>query len=107
MKLEVVNPMDLSQICVATVRKVLRYNFLVLSIDEVNHDAQSSLQRLQTSPVRSSSPTVLFGSQSSTSPLELEERMFCLHASSPYILPAGFCKMFDIPLQTPTGNEFA
>nr|XP_027198877.1 uncharacterized protein LOC113793110 [Dermatophagoides pteronyssinus] len=107
MKLEVVNPMDLSQICVATVRKVLRYNFLVLSIDEANSDAQTPLQRLQTSPIRSSSPTSLFGSQSSasTSPLELEERMFCLHTSSPYILPAGFCKMFNISLQTPSGYK--
>ncbi|KAH7642004.1 mbt repeat containing protein [Dermatophagoides farinae] len=106
MKLEAVNPMDLSQICVSTVRKVLRYNFLVLSIDEANHDAHSSLHRLQTSPVRSASPTVLFGTQSlASTSLELEDKMFCIHASSPYILPAGFCKMFNISLQTPTGYK--
>ncbi|KPM05253.1 mbt repeat containing protein [Sarcoptes scabiei] len=91
MKLEVVNPRNRSSICVATVRKVLRFNFLVLSIDDIvkdRHQFQTSFTFDESNEIQ----------------LEEEKRMFCIHASSPYILPAGFCDRFSIPLVPPIGK---
>lgn len=70
MKLEAIDPLNLSSICVASVIKVLRANYLMIGIDG------------------SMCPT---GSD-----------WFCFHATSPYILPAGFCKANNIQLSTPS-----
>lgn len=38
MKLEVVDPYNQSSICVATVKKLLRFNFLMISIDNLSEE---------------------------------------------------------------------
>lgn len=96
MKVEVVNPWQLSSICVATVKKVLRFNYLILSIDDMLMDTKLANYNLYTSiPQSSSTSEELLSSQ--------ENRMFCIHSSSPYLLPAGFCRTYDITLTPPKG----
>lgn len=95
MKVEVVNPRELSSICVATVRKVLRFNYLVLSIDDMMMDTKLENVNLYSSNQQSASEKLL---------LEVDEnRMFCIHSSSPYLLPAGFCRAYGITLTPPIG----
>ena len=72
MKLEAIDPFNQLSISVVTVRRVLRFGFLLLSVD--NHLD------------------------------EKETAIFCAHASSPYLLPAGFCAVKKVPLQTPAGK---
>ncbi|XP_074599640.1 MBT domain-containing protein 1-like [Brevipalpus obovatus] len=69
MKLEAIDPLNLSTICPATVTKVLRNNYLMVGIDGVMADDGSD--------------------------------WFCYHASSPNILPVGFCLLQKIPLTPP------
>ncbi|XP_074599638.1 MBT domain-containing protein 1-like [Brevipalpus obovatus] len=69
MKLEAIDPLNLSTICPATVTKVLRNNYLMVGIDGVMADDGSD--------------------------------WFCYHASSPNILPVGFCMLNNIPLTPP------
>ncbi|XP_003742813.1 MBT domain-containing protein 1 [Galendromus occidentalis] len=69
MKLEVIDPLNLSTICVGTVHKILRNNYLMIGVDGATHPNGSDLM--------------------------------CYHASSPYIFPAGFCKLYNLDLQPP------
>ena len=72
MKLEAVDPLNLSTICVASVCKVLKEDFLMIRID--------GLDGLK----------IAAGSD-----------MFCYHRLSPSIFPAGFCMKNTIELQQP------
>lgn len=74
MKLEAINPFNQLSVSVVTIRRVLRFGFLMLSVDNLLDD-----------------PT--------------EMAVFCAHASSPYLLPAGFCKVKGIPLTPPLGYK--
>lgn len=69
MKLEVIDPLNLSTICVGTVHKLLRNNYLMIGVDGATHPNGSDLM--------------------------------CYHASSPYIFPVGFCKLYNLELQPP------
>ena len=73
MKLEAIDPFNQLSVCVVTIRRVLRFGFLLLSVDNHLDDPK-------------------------------ETAIFCAHASSPYLLPAGFCFVKNVPLQTPAGQ---
>jgi len=81
MKLEAVDPLNLGEICVATVDEVLRDGYLMIDFDGsvVNNSATAK------------SPTKHI-------------YLFCYHASSPYILPAGFCEKNGVSLSVPKGD---
>ncbi|XP_054715789.1 MBT domain-containing protein 1-like isoform X2 [Uloborus diversus] len=75
MKLEAIDPLNLSTICVATVIEVLRNNYLMIGIDGmVNQSANGS-------------------------------DCFCYHSSSPCIFPVGFCESNGITLTPPKGYK--
>lgn len=78
MKLEAVDPLNLSTICVATVHEVLRSGYLMIGIDTY---------------------------QSSVGPLKSVQRddLFCYHMTSPYIFPVGFCQQHFLRLTVPKG----
>ena len=77
MKLEVVDPSNPASICAATVVKTLRHNYIMVKKDSVISFEQQNLQR----------------------------DLFCFHARSPYILPAGFCLANDLKLVPPIGSH--
>ncbi|XP_043190507.1 MBT domain-containing protein 1-like [Amphibalanus amphitrite] len=74
MRLEALDPLNVSSIGVATVQRVLGGGYLMV--------------RLETMPVE---------------PNEPGRDWFCYHASSPYIFPARFCETVGIPLTPPHG----
>ncbi|CAM1302880.1 MBTD1 (predicted) [Pycnogonum litorale] len=71
MKLETIDPLNLSTICVATVMRVLRNDYLMIGIDGMMEENGAD--------------------------------WFCYHATSPTILPAGFCELNNIILTPPKG----
>ena len=90
MKLEAVDPFDQLSLCVVTVRRVLRFGFLLLSID--NHSVGEEG----------------FGEGSSgagSSGGAAKAAIFCAHSSSPYLLPAGFAQVNGLPLRAIPGRE--
>ncbi len=88
MKLEAVDPFDQLSLCVVTVRRVLRFGFLLLSID--NH----SVGEEESSGAGSSGGAA-------------KAAIFCAHSSSPYLLPAGFAQVNGLPLRAiPGKTEF-
>ncbi|XP_073989613.1 scm-related gene containing four mbt domains isoform X3 [Rhodnius prolixus] len=78
MKLEAVDPLNLSSICVATVMKVLNDGYLLIRIDSYEEDMNSP------------------GSD-----------WFCYHSSSACVLPPGFCNQNGITLTPPRGYDAA
>ncbi|XP_014249159.1 polycomb protein Sfmbt isoform X3 [Cimex lectularius] len=76
MKLEAVDPLNLSTICVSTIMKVLNEGYLLIRIDSYDENINSP------------------GSD-----------WFCYHSSSACILPPGFCFHNDITLTPPKGYE--
>jgi len=81
MKLEAVDPLNLGTICVASIDEVLRDGYLMIDFDG----------SVVNNPVGSKSPTKC-------------TYLFCYHASSPYIFPAGFCERNGIKLFAPKGD---
>lgn len=80
MKLEAVNPLNLYCIGPATIKKVLKRDYLIITID---------------------------GSNESNENQQLTE--FCYHSKSSMIMPAGFCELAGIKLTSPEGwpiNDF-
>lgn len=84
MKLEAVDPLNLGTICVATIDEVLRDGYLMIDFDG----------SVANNPLPAKSPTK-------------HAYLFCYHASSPYIFPAGFCEKNGLQLLTPKGNLLA
>ena len=87
MKLEAVDPFDQLSLCVVTVRRVLRFGFLLLSID--NHSVGEE------------------GSEGSSGAVggAAKAAIFCAHSSSPYLLPAGFAQVNGLPLRAIPGKR--
>jgi len=81
MKLEAVDPLNLGTICVATIDEVLRDGYLMIDFDG--------------SVVNSSLGTKFPAKHA---------YLFCYHASSPYIFPAGFCEKNGLELSVPKGD---
>uniref|UniRef100_A0A0A9XY93 Polycomb protein Sfmbt n=1 Tax=Lygus hesperus TaxID=30085 RepID=A0A0A9XY93_LYGHE len=79
MKLEAVDPLNLSAICVATIMKVLNDGYLMVKMESYEDD-----------------PGMPPGSD-----------WFCYHSSSACILPSGFCTMNGITLTPPRGYNAA
>jgi len=81
MKMEAVDPLNLGTICVATVDEILADGYLMIDFDgsAVNN------------PVGAKSPVEC-------------TYLFCYHASSPYILPVGFCEKNGLTLSVPKGD---
>jgi hypothetical protein len=75
MKLEAVDPLNLSQICVATIHKVLSNGFLMIAFEEAV--------------------------QSTAEGWREESNLVCHHVSSPYIFPPGFCERNGLSLTLP------
>lgn len=73
MKLEAVDPLNLDNICVATVVKVLRHGYLMIRIDRQEDDAIDGM----------------------------DPGVFCYHSSSACIAPPGFCEANAITLKPP------
>ncbi|XP_065210100.1 polycomb protein Sfmbt isoform X2 [Planococcus citri] len=71
MKLEAIDPLNLADICVATIMEVLNEGYLMICVDFWNDQHPST------------------------------EDWFCYHMTSPCIFPAGFCASNDIPLTPP------
>jgi len=84
MKLEAVDPLNLGSISVATVDEVLCDGYLMI-------DFEGSIV---SNPVGAKSPTKC-------------TYLFCYHASSPYIFPAGFCAKNGLKLSAPKGDLLA
>ncbi|KAK9507297.1 hypothetical protein O3M35_007184 [Rhynocoris fuscipes] len=78
MKLEAVDPLNLSSICVATIMKVLNDGYLLIRVDSYEEDINSP------------------GSD-----------WFCYHSSSACVLPPGFCHQNGITLTPPRGYDAA
>ncbi|KAF7278630.1 scm-related gene containing four mbt domains isoform X3 [Rhynchophorus ferrugineus] len=74
MKLEAIDPLNLSSICVATVMDVLNYGYIMIRIDTYDSDATG-----------------------------MGADWFCYHVKSPCIFPVGFCQSHGIPLTPPKG----
>lgn len=74
MKLEAIDPLNLSAICAATIKKVLRRGYVMVRVDCYEEDSNSN------------------GSD-----------WFCYHISSPYVFPCGFSKENEISLTPPYG----
>jgi len=81
MKLEAVDPLNLGSICVATIDQVLCDGYLMIDFDG----------------------SVVNNSMASKSPAK-RAYLFCYHATSPYIFPAGFCEKNGLKLFVPKGN---
>nr|CAD7401652.1 unnamed protein product [Timema cristinae] len=79
MKLEAVDPLNPSSICVATIVKVLLDGYFMVSMDPYE---------VQEGPNN-----------------EGPNGNFCYHISSPYIFPAGFCRTNSISLTAPHGYK--
>nr|CAD7413853.1 unnamed protein product [Timema poppensis] len=79
MKLEAVDPLNPSSICVATIVKVLLDGYFMVSMDP--YDVQEGPNN------------------------EGPNGNFCYHISSPYIFPAGFCRTNSISLTAPHGYK--
>ncbi|KAI5745745.1 hypothetical protein M8J76_013892 [Diaphorina citri] len=77
MKLESVDPLNLSDICVATVMKVLNDRFMMIRVNSYDEDTNGGLD------------------------------WFCYHMSSPYIFAPGFCAAHGINLTPPKGYTHA
>jgi mbt repeat len=77
MKLEAVDPLNLSTICVASIHEVLRNGYLMIGIDTYHTTPQK--------------------------PPAKRDDLFCYHMSSPYIFPAGFCQQHFLRLNVPKG----
>lgn len=78
MKLESVDPLNLSDICVATVMQVLNDRFMMIRVNSYDDEASGG------------------GSD-----------WFCYHMSSPYIFAPGFCESHGINLTPPKGYTHA
>ncbi|CAL8079732.1 unnamed protein product [Orchesella dallaii] len=72
MKLEAIDPLNLSAICAATIKKVLRRGYVMVRVDSYEEDSSAD------------------GSD-----------WFCYHISSPYVFPCGFCEENGITLTPP------
>jgi len=81
MKLEAVDPLNLGTICVATIDEVLGDGYLMIDFDG----------SVVNNPVGADSPAKC-------------SYLFCYHATSPYIFPAGFCKKNGLTLSVPKGD---
>ena len=81
MKLEAVDPLNLDNICVATIVKVLRQGFLMIQIDR---NVSTGTGRTNAAQDHDSSAS-----------------NFCYHCSSACIAPAGFCEANAIALKPP------
>jgi hypothetical protein len=81
MKLEAVDPLNLSAICVATVRKVLNQNYLMIQIDSNTSNDEAKNEE------------------------DDSNDLFCYHRFSSSIFPAGFCQQHHIALQAPYNYE--
>ena len=84
MKLEAVDPLNLGSISAATIDEVLRDGYLMI-------DFEGSTV---SNPAGAKSPTKC-------------TYLFCYHASSPYIFPAGFCEKNGLKLSVPKGDLLA
>ena len=84
MKLEAVDPLQPSCVRVATVKKVLRSNFLLIGFDGENLPRQKEYDLGEKPAVTA----------------------HCYHADSAYLLPAGFCGINNIRLVSPTNENF-
>lgn len=73
MKLEAIDPLNLSAICVATVKKILNEGYLMIRIDSYDDESATTS----------------------------DSDWFCYHMTSPCIFPVGFCEMNDLPLRPP------
>lgn len=76
MKLEAIDPLNLSAICAATIKKVLRRGYVMVRVDCYEEDSTNN------------------GSD-----------WFCYHISSPYVFPCGFCEENGITLTPPYGYD--
>lgn len=75
MKLEAVDPLNLSSICVATVMKVLNEGYIMIRIDSYDDEETSC------------------------------NNWFCYHTTSPVIFTPGFCSHNNISLTPPKGYD--
>lgn len=101
MKLEAIDPLNLSAICVATVRKVSSDQFPPLS------GAAEPLP-LNSAPPPTSGLQVLADGYLMIG-IDGSEAVdgsdwFCYHSTSPSIFPVGFCEINNIELTPPRGN---
>ncbi|XP_039283703.1 polycomb protein Sfmbt isoform X2 [Nilaparvata lugens] len=71
MKLEAIDPLNLSAICVATVKKILNEGYLMIRIDSYDDESSNTAD------------------------------WFCYHMTSPCIFPVGFCQTKGLPLRPP------
>ena len=74
MKLEAIDPLNLSAICAATVKKVLKMGYVMIRVDCYEEDPGSA------------------GAD-----------WFCYHITSPYIFPCGFAARHKLVLTPPHG----
>ncbi|ERL89350.1 hypothetical protein D910_06721 [Dendroctonus ponderosae] len=86
MKLEAIDPLNLSSICVATVMDVLNYGYIMIRIDTYESDLSGTGRFFST----------ISGAD-----------WFCYHVKSPCIFPVGFCNKHNIPLTPPKGYDQA
>lgn len=77
MKLEAIDPLNLSSICCATVMDVLKYGYIMIRIDTYDE----------------------------VSPESAGADWFCYHSTSPCIFPVGFCESNQIALTPPKGYD--
>lgn len=99
MKLEAIDPLNLSAICVATVRKVRACQTLCacypsLSLSRHPHSSLSAVQVL-------ADGYLMIGIDGSEAVDGSD--WFCYHGTSPSIFPAGFCEINSIELTPPRG----
>ena len=85
MKLEAVDPLNLNNICVATVARVLKGDYIMVSFDNVD-----GVPTIATTTTDNHTYHEQLGS-------------FCMHSSSSYLLPAGFCEINKLTLTPPKG----
>lgn len=97
MKLEAVDPLNLCCICPATVVRILKKGYLMISFDGAT--TQQTPQPSQSKRVKHSS------SSSEKIPPPGCEHIFCYHSKSSSIQPAGFCELYGIKLTIPSTWE--
>lgn len=97
MKLEAIDPLNLGNICVATVHKVE-----FCSVQRFNDGAEGP-HLLHLPPQVLLDGYLMVGIDGTLA--NTGSDWFCYHASSHAILPVGFCKKKDIPLTVPLGKH--
>lgn len=93
MKLEAIDPLNLSSICVATVMDVLNFGYIMIRIDSYEPDATGADWYEEKNNFFRKNPE------------NSNFLRFCYHEKSPSIFPAGFCARNGINLTPPKGYD--